>query len=300
VLPGEHSAAVSFTAPPSDGGSPITGYVATATPVAGGPAVTAQGSSSPITIDGLTAGSTYTVTLAAINAVGTGPATSPSSGITPFGPIAVTTPATLVAGTVGRSYTTRLAATGGPGTYVWALASGSQLPTGLALRADGTLTGTPRTAGASTFSAVVTNSLALPTERATARFSLTVAPAPKPDLAVALAPTSDPVHGRTTGYRVTVTNTGNGPTTAPIVVALALGRGQAAQGATAPGWVCSAHGLLCGHAGHLAPGQRLSYVVSVTTSAAVGAKVTATVHAYPSDATPADDQATVTGTVKRN
>jgi hypothetical protein len=78
----DRTAAVAFT-PPIDGGSPITGYTATATPVAGGAPVTATGTSSPITITGLTDGTAYTITVSAANAIGTGPASSPSTRITP-------------------------------------------------------------------------------------------------------------------------------------------------------------------------------------------------------------------------
>jgi hypothetical protein len=47
---------------------------------------------------------------------------------------------------VGVPFTGKLAASGGTGTYTWSLADGA-LPTGLALAADGTVTGTPRAAG---------------------------------------------------------------------------------------------------------------------------------------------------------
>ena len=47
---------------------------------------------------------------------------------------------------IGVRFTSKLAASGGTGTYTWSLAEGA-LPTGLALAADGTITGTPRAAG---------------------------------------------------------------------------------------------------------------------------------------------------------
>jgi len=47
---------------------------------------------------------------------------------------------------VGVPFTSKLTPTGGSGTYSFTLAAGS-LPTGLALAADGTVVGTPRTAG---------------------------------------------------------------------------------------------------------------------------------------------------------
>jgi hypothetical protein len=79
------SALVSWTAP-SDGGSPVTGYTVTpyigttaqaATTVTGTPPVTST------TVAGLTNGATYTFTVAATNAVGTGPASTASAPVTP-------------------------------------------------------------------------------------------------------------------------------------------------------------------------------------------------------------------------
>jgi hypothetical protein len=82
---GNQSAAVSWTAPAS-GGSPITGY--TVTPYLSGaaqPATQVSGSPPATTanVTGLTNGSAYTFTVTATNAVGTGPASSPSPPVTP-------------------------------------------------------------------------------------------------------------------------------------------------------------------------------------------------------------------------
>ena len=46
--------------------------------------LTGTGSSSPIAVDGLTPGTSYTFTVAATNGVGTGPPSSPSLPVTPW------------------------------------------------------------------------------------------------------------------------------------------------------------------------------------------------------------------------
>jgi hypothetical protein len=65
-------AVVTFTAPVSDGSSTITGYTVTSSPA--GPTGGGVGTSSPITMSNLTPGITYTFTVAAVNAAGTGAA----------------------------------------------------------------------------------------------------------------------------------------------------------------------------------------------------------------------------------
>ena len=75
---GDQSVTVSFTAPTDVGGSEITGYVATSNDGIG-----AAGSSSPITVTGLTNGTSYTFSVWAINALGYSSPSSPSSSVSP-------------------------------------------------------------------------------------------------------------------------------------------------------------------------------------------------------------------------
>ena len=96
---GNADAAVSFSPPASDGGSPITSYTVTAldsTDVYNG-GQTVTGLSSPLTISSLVNGDSYTFTVTATNAVGTGPASAPSP---PFIPATESWPPTNASATV--------------------------------------------------------------------------------------------------------------------------------------------------------------------------------------------------------
>lgn len=170
-IAGTLNANVAFTAPTSDGGNAITGYVAVSTPGN----VSATNASSPITVTGLNGNTSYTFTVAATNAVGTGPASSASNSITT--PNILTASAFIVGGGGGGG-------TSGPGgaggvldgtinlnggvTYTVSVGSGGTggasnsgtkgqdsniSGTGLFLGSfgggNGTLTGTPAIAGGS-------------------------------------------------------------------------------------------------------------------------------------------------------
>jgi large repetitive protein len=86
AVPYNQEAAVSFAPPASAGGATITSYTVTASdqtdPASGGQ--TATGSSSPITVTGLTDGDDYAFTITAHNAFGSGPPSDPSTPVVPI------------------------------------------------------------------------------------------------------------------------------------------------------------------------------------------------------------------------
>ncbi len=80
ATPGDQSSSIAWTAPDHDGSSPVIGYTVTAAP--GAQTCTTSGATSCV-ISGLTNWQTYTFTVAATNAAGTGPASAPSAPVTP-------------------------------------------------------------------------------------------------------------------------------------------------------------------------------------------------------------------------
>jgi len=76
------TAYVAFTAPLSDGNSPITSYKATSSPAGGTGTFTDKVGSGIITVSGLTNHSSYNFIVTATNAYGTGVASGPSNSVT--------------------------------------------------------------------------------------------------------------------------------------------------------------------------------------------------------------------------
>ena len=80
AVAGNAQATVSWTAPASDGGSPISGYAVTSNP---GNLTCATSGALNCTVTGLANGTAYTFTVTATNGIGSGPPSSPSSAVTP-------------------------------------------------------------------------------------------------------------------------------------------------------------------------------------------------------------------------
>jgi hypothetical protein len=111
----------------------------------------------------------------------------------------------LPGGNVGTAYDQTLAAAGGIPGYVWSLNAGSNpLPVGLSLNPSGVISGTPTTAGATTITVRVTDSVG---GTATKELSITISPAGVVPLTIT---TVSPLPGGTVGsvYSVTVSATG--------------------------------------------------------------------------------------------
>jgi len=83
-MAGKGEALVSWTAPATDGGSPVLHYTVTSAP--GG--ISATSTATTVTVEGLTNGTPYTFTVTATNITGTSASSTPSSAATPFASVA--------------------------------------------------------------------------------------------------------------------------------------------------------------------------------------------------------------------
>jgi predicted RNA-binding protein with TRAM domain len=92
---GNGQATVTFTAPASNGGSVITSYSVTSSPVGGAGSLNQAGSGT-IIVTGLTNGTAYTFTVKANNAAGASAASTASNSVTPILPAPVANAATNV------------------------------------------------------------------------------------------------------------------------------------------------------------------------------------------------------------
>jgi titin len=149
AVAGDAQASVSWT-PGSTGESAITNY--TVWYSSGGAYtqfISAASTTATATVTGLTNGTAYTFEVFAVNAEGTGPASSPSNSVTPIGPSITSSP--LAGGEVGVAYDGAPAISGGTAPYTWSVSAGA-LPVGLTLNTStGAVTGTPSISGPASF-----------------------------------------------------------------------------------------------------------------------------------------------------
>ncbi len=175
---------------------------------------------------------TYTVTLKVVDKDGWSKtlAKPVNVGATGSGPSVTTT--SLPAATVGAPYSATLTASGGTTPYTWSISSGS-LPKGLSLTASsGTISGTPTTAGTSSFTVKVTG--AKTSGSGSATLTLTVDPAPAPYTAVSPLRICDTRTGNPSGLTGTAAQCNGHALKAntPLVITVA-GKFGVPSGATA-------------------------------------------------------------------
>jgi fibronectin type 3 domain-containing protein len=126
ATPGDSQATVTWQAPTSNGGAPVTSYTVTssstqdtahsATLDCTAPGNPCAGALS-VTVTGLTNGLTYTFTVKATNSMGTGPASAPSNAVIP-GPAVPSAPQNLTASAGSNGITLNWSAANGNGTAV--------------------------------------------------------------------------------------------------------------------------------------------------------------------------------------
>ncbi|MBW8811532.1 MAG: putative Ig domain-containing protein, partial [Lysobacter sp.] len=130
------------------------------------------------------------------------------------GPTIVITPATVPAAQVATAYSQALSASGGIGTYTFAITAGA-LPPGVSLSPAGTIAGTPTAGGTFNFTVTATDGNTPNQQSGSRAYSITVG-APT----IVVAPTTLPGGGVAQAYSQTVTASGG---TASYTFALTAG-----------------------------------------------------------------------------
>ncbi|MBI3649677.1 MAG: putative Ig domain-containing protein [Acidobacteria bacterium] len=121
---------------------------------------------------------TFTFTVRLTDATSTTVTSDPLRITVTPGPLVVVSTGDLTPATVSSSYTHQLTFRGGQAPVTWSLPSGSTLPAGLTLNANGLISGTPTTAGSFTFTARVTDSQQPAISATSGTLRIVVSPAP--------------------------------------------------------------------------------------------------------------------------
>ena len=151
---GPYSASISFVSPTTDGGSPITGYIVTATSTPSAPAkrklsaiITVSGTSSPILVTGLTFGVNYIFSVVATNGVGSSPPVTTTTTVTPCNLNTAGMPSTSPTLTVNTALTPSITIAT---TSATGIGTATGLPAGVTAAWSGntiTISGTPTATG---------------------------------------------------------------------------------------------------------------------------------------------------------
>ena len=135
---GNAQALVFWSAPASDGGSPITGYTVTAAPGSRTCSPT-PATSTTCTVTGLANGTPYTFSVSARNGVGTGPASAASAPVTPVAPAVVRRPDGRIRLSSGAYVGNNVYNTTGSGqSRTGAAKRGKTITFGISIQNDGT------------------------------------------------------------------------------------------------------------------------------------------------------------------
>jgi YVTN family beta-propeller protein len=157
---GDGKITMTFSPPLFDGGSPIIQYDATCG------STTASGVGSPIVVNGLTNGTSYSCTVKAWTANGAGPTSAAVSSSPLAGTLITSANAATVPVFSALNFTVQAIGSVTSFTYT------GTLPTGVTLSSSGVLSGTPATGTAGTYPIVITANGASPA--GTQNFTLTV------------------------------------------------------------------------------------------------------------------------------
>jgi len=166
---GTAGSAYSATLTATGGTTPYTWSLASGSSLPAGLSLSSAG-----TISGTpTAAGTATFTVAVVDSSSSPQSASKDLSITlSIPPLSVTTTA-LADGTVGTAYAGTLTGSGGTAPYTWAMAAGPSLPAGLTLDSSGSISGTPASAGTSSFTVTVEDS-GSPQQSVSEKLSMTI------------------------------------------------------------------------------------------------------------------------------
>ena len=298
---GNALANVAWTAPTNDGGSAITSYTVTAMSggVATGITATVQAPSTGAVVSGLTNGTSYTFTVHATNAIGSGPESLPSAAVTPS---ATTVPGapTGVAAAAGNAQATVswLAPTSDGGSpitsyTVTTLSSGAQIAPVTVVGNSAVITGLTNGIGYS-FTVHATNAVGNSPESGPS--AVVVPTLPPADLAVTMSGPSQVIAGNSAVYTVNVANLG--PSSAPGVTVSDSETGATISSVTTSLGTCTTAGstINC-NLGTVAAGS--SALITITLKPSSNTINQATVQASATagaDPNPANNKASVSTT----